>query len=86
MHALKSLGALTMLSLLLTGCGPRQAPEVAAGNNRQLAARCPTPGNLTGSELRSLASTMTQPGAPKIIARVAGEYDRLDDESIACRG
>lgn len=97
MHAPLSPPALTALLILLQGCGPRQieplaaaapkateAPARKAEINRQLAARCPTPGQLTAPELRAVAHDIEK-GMPAHWNRVAAEYDRMDDESSACR-
>lgn len=97
MHALKSLPVLTALLISLQGCGPRQTEPLAAAVpkateasarkaeiNRQLAARCPTPGQLNYSELMAVANDI-QKGMPAHWNRVAAEYDRMDDESSACR-
>lgn len=98
MHGLKSLLILTTLLPLLQGCETRQTEPLAAAApratdraarqaeiNRQLAARCPTPGRLTPDELRAVAGDLEK-GMARHWNRVAGEYDRLDDESRACRG
>ena len=89
MRALTSLPVLTILALSLTGCGPRQTAPIAAADrgpeiNRQLAARCPTPGRLTALELRSLAADLDR-GVARHWQRAAAEYDRLDDEARVCR-
>lgn len=57
-----------------------------AAINAALAARCPTPGRLTSADLRTVAGLIVTPTAPPAVGRLAGEYDRLDDEAKACRG
>ena len=97
MRAGRSLPALMIPLLLLQGCGPRQTEPLAAARtsttsqaartdeiNRQLAARCPTPGQLTPAELRAVASDL-EAGVARHWQRTAAEYDRLDDESRVCR-
>lgn len=89
------LPVLTTLLLLLAGCATRPAPLAAAlaggpdrraAINAQLAARCPTPGALTPRELAALAGMLDAAGTPPAVVRLAGEYDRLDDEARLCRG
>jgi hypothetical protein len=90
MRALKLLPALTVLLMSLQGCAQRQSEPLAAAVprkaeiNKQLAARCPTPGQLNYSELMAVASDL-QKGMPAHWNRVAAEYDRMDDESQVCR-
>ena len=86
---------LTTLLPLLAACATRPAPLAAAladapdrraAINAQLAPRCPTPGSLTPRELSALAGLLEAPGTPPAVTRLAGEYDRLDDEARLCRG
>ena len=96
MNARASLLVLTTLSLLLTACAEKQttpvgaaAPKAAtarkAAINASLSARCPTPGGLQPWELDAVAMLLGKSPSPALV-RLAGEYDRLDDEAVACRG
>ncbi len=88
---------LMTLPLSLTACAPRQPPPVAAvatkappaarkaAINAQLSARCPTPGQLQPWELDAVAALLGQSPSPALV-HLAGEYDRMDDEAVACRG
>jgi len=89
--------ALMILSTLLAGCATKPIAPLAASNpavtdsaarareiNRQLAARCPTPGKLNRAELLAVAGDLEK-GVPRHWQRTAAEYDRLDDEARACR-
>jgi len=86
-----------ILSTLLAGCAtkpieplaasrPTQAAPAERANeiNRQLAARCPTPGKLNRAELLAVAGDLEK-GVARHWQRTAAEYDRLDDEARACR-
>jgi hypothetical protein len=97
MHALKLLLVPTILSMSLAGCATKQIEPRAASSptakeqpertrqiNRQLSARCPTPGNLNRAELLAVAGDLEK-GVARHWQRTAAEYDRLDDEARACR-
>ena len=87
-RALILLLGLMILSTLLAGCETKQTAPLAASRptqiNRQLAARCPTPGRLTAAELNAVAGDLEK-GIARQWQRTAAEYDRLDSEAIACR-
>ena len=97
MHALRLPLALMILSMSLAGCAtkpiePRAASSPTAKDqpartqqiNRQLASRCPSPGNLNRAELLAVAGDLEK-GVARHWQRTAAEYDRLDDEARACR-
>jgi len=98
MPALRLLPALMILSVSLSACATKPIEPLAASSptakeqparakeiNRQLAARCPTPGNLNRQELLAVAGDLER-GVARHWQRTAAEYDRLDDEARACRG
>lgn len=97
MHALRLLPVLMILSMSLSACATKPTEPLAASRptakeqparakeiNKQLAARCPTPGNLNREELLAVAADLEK-GVAKHWQRTAAEYDRLDDEARACR-
>ena len=96
MRAARSLPVLMTLSLLLTACAEKLTPPVGAAApkattarkaaiNASMSARCPTPGGLQPWELDAVAMLLGKSPSPALV-RLAGEYDRMDDEAVACRG
>ena len=101
MRAPRLLLALMIASPLLSACaGGRVIEPTAAANpgpavkepaerkkaiNSALAARCPTPGQLSTADLTRSADDLEKQAVGDHWLRMAGEYDRLDDETKACR-